>query len=227
MWMSAPSMWPPRRWPLPPACTGGWRDLRELQLEELITIAAEPADDITVWRVSLTAPDGMYKGVPFHLVMTFPAEYPSKPPRVRLCTLIDHPNVFEGYDVSAGGIHEPGVWVCLNMLRDSSQGDDSGWSSAYSVCSILVALQSFIFAENVTRRSRRSVTEAFSLHEENKDGFPPIDTGMRLPGDVILQTELDTRSTDLEIPTVPSQSQSQPSAQRCRTVSPTLIKCPR
>eukprot|EP01046_Picozoa_sp_COSAG06_P036205 COSAG06_NODE_3968_length_4710_cov_2.617870_2_plen_834_part_00 len=189
----------------PPACTRRLaRDLRELQLEELITIAAEPlADDITVWRVSLTAPDGMYKGVPFHLVMTFPAEYPSKPPRVRLCTLIDHPNVFEGYDVSAGGIHEPGVWVCLNMLRDSSQGDDSGWSSAYSVCSILVALQSFLFAENVTRRSRRSVTEAFAFHEEHKDGFPAIDTGMRSLGDVILQTELDTRSTDLEVSTVP------------------------
>ena len=35
------------------------------------TIATEPlAGEITVWRVSLAAPDGTYKGVPFHLVIT-------------------------------------------------------------------------------------------------------------------------------------------------------------
>ena len=87
--------------------------------------------------------------------MNFPERYPAAPPRVQLCTMIPHPNIFEGYDHN---VHraEAGVWLCLNMLRDASQGSYSGWSGAYSVFSILVQLQSFLFAENVPQDYRGS-----------------------------------------------------------------------
>ena len=161
------------------------RDLREVQSSELRSIAAEPvADDIRIWRVSLTAPDGPYKGVPFHMVMNFPDDYPAKPPRVQLCTGLPHPNVFEGYDFSAGR-HEPGWWLCLNMLRDSSMGSYSGWSGAYSVLSILVQLQSFLFAENIDQDYGYSeeseafdpsvMREAYTFHEEHESEFPALE----------------------------------------------------
>eukprot|EP01043_Picozoa_sp_COSAG02_P114223 COSAG02_NODE_50512_length_320_cov_0.669683_1_plen_101_part_10 len=75
------------------------RDLREVQANPLSTIAAAPHEDnLQTWRVTFTAPDGVYEGVPFHMSINFPGSYPRDPPRVRLCTLIPHPNVFEGYD---------------------------------------------------------------------------------------------------------------------------------
>ena len=78
---------------------------------------------------------------------------------MQLCTLIPHPNVFEGYDYNAGR-SEDGVWLCLNMLRSASLGSYSGWSGAYSVYSILVQLQSFLFAENIDQDYGYAATAA-------------------------------------------------------------------
>ena len=169
-----------------PACARRLaRDLREVQSNPLPTIAAEPrADDIRIWHVSFTAADGPYVGVPFHLVMNFPERYPAAPPRVQLCTMIPHPNVFEGYDYNAHRA-EAGVWLCLNMLRDASQGSYSGWSGAYSVFSILVQLQSFLFAENVPQDwggssssegyCAKAADAAYEFHRAKGHLFPAID----------------------------------------------------
>lgn len=169
----------------PPACARRLaRDLREVQAEELSTIAAEPlADDVRIWRVTFTAPDGPYRGVPFHMVFNFPDSYPATPPRVQLCTRIPHPNVYAGYDFSSGR-SEPGNWLCLNMLRDVSQGSYSGWSGAYSVCSILVQLQSFLFAESIDQDygysessqgfCEHAAAAAMAFHERYGAGFPTI-----------------------------------------------------
>lgn len=164
------------------------RDLREVQANPLPNIAAEPhADNMRIWHVTFTAPDGPYSGVCFHMVMQYPAAYPSEPPRVKLCTMIPHPNVFEGYDFNANR-NEPGCWICLNMLRNTNQGSNSGWSGAYSVYSIIMQLQSFLFAENIdqdydpdygdTESSegfcRQAVEDAQAFHDEHGDKFPAI-----------------------------------------------------
>jgi ubiquitin-protein ligase len=69
---------------------------------------------------------------------------------------IPHPNVYEGYDFSSGR-SEPGNWLCLNMLRDVSQGSYSGWSGAYSVCSILVQLQSLALCDTIVLLCHRAL----------------------------------------------------------------------
>ena len=66
--------------------------------------------------------------------MTFPHEYPHKPPKIEILTKLKHPNVF-------------GEFICLSMLRQHTANTPyEGWSSAYSVTSILLQLQSFLFA---------------------------------------------------------------------------------
>ena len=64
-------------------------------------------------------------------------------------TGIPHPNVFEEYNYDSWTPIVDRYWVCLNMLRDPDQGKYSGWTSAYSVQSILVQLQTFLMAENI------------------------------------------------------------------------------
>lgn len=70
--------------------------------------------------------------------MNFPEDYPVSPPQVRITPAIPHPNVFgESY-------------ICLDMLkRMSSTQPYTGWTTAYSVQSILLQLQAFLFAENI------------------------------------------------------------------------------
>ena len=81
--------------------------------------------------------DGVYSGVFLHLVMRFPDEYPSVPPKITIKTPIAHPNVYGGS-------------LCLSMLRKhTTKTAYEGWSGAYSAVSVLMQLQSFLFAEKI------------------------------------------------------------------------------
>lgn len=115
------------------------RDLKELNQEQpnLLTVSAQPTSNIFQWRACLKPDEGHYEGTVFHVKMTFPETYPRDPPHVTLCTSIPHPNVFDD-------------WICLDMLKPhTSSTPYEGWTSAYSVTSILLQLQSFLFAENI------------------------------------------------------------------------------
>merc|ERR1712217_910389 len=68
-----------------------------------------------------------------------PSSYPRNPPKVKVLSRISHPNVFSG-------------WICLSMLRKRKYTEDvphEAWSGAYTIASILLQLQSFLFSENV------------------------------------------------------------------------------
>jgi ubiquitin-protein ligase len=139
------------------------RDAREiaaaLSSGELLTISAEPSEaDIFHWRVTFTSPEGPYHGVIFHAQITFPQDFPCNPPVVQLCSDLPHPNVFAGWDFNQHRYRTKGFFICLDMLRPAKAGaSHSGWSSAYSVLSILLQLQSFLFAENIPQDTGRSV----------------------------------------------------------------------
>lgn len=102
----------------------------------LVGVSATPIDDsIFIWHANLKAPsDSVYYGGVFHLQMNFPQDYPVNPPSVTLLGYaLDHPNVF-------------GSKLCLDMLEKTKGGAwYEGWNSAYTVESILIQLQSFLF----------------------------------------------------------------------------------
>ena len=116
------------------------RDLKEIEENDIPTVgvAARPLEkDILTWHANLRGPEGTpYRGGVFHLSLSFPDNYPHAPPTVTLLTpLPEHPNVFDG-----------GSRLCLDMLENSAgKGLYEGWTSGYSVLSILLQLQSFLF----------------------------------------------------------------------------------
>ena len=61
-----------------------------------------------------------------------------KAPNLTIEAPIPHPNIY-------------GKSFCLDMLKNSTYYQDKyrGWSSAYTLKSILLQLQTFIFAENM------------------------------------------------------------------------------
>jgi len=85
------------------------------------------------WHANIVSPK--LPGVFFHFIIHFPLNYPDKAPKVRNCTNIRHPNVF-------------GDYICLDLLTMSLETQKTpyrGWTSAYTVSSLLVQLQSFLF----------------------------------------------------------------------------------
>ncbi|KAF0976756.1 hypothetical protein FDP41_004051 [Naegleria fowleri] len=115
------------------------KDWKEIIENPLKGINACPVSEknLFTWHCNLKG-YGAYEGGIFHIIMNFPQEYPQKPPTITLCTRIEHPNVF-------------GNTVCLDMLQENSGEKYSGWSTAYTVQSILVQLQAFLFEADVSR----------------------------------------------------------------------------
>jgi len=113
-------------------------------------VAAPLENDIYEWHVNIRGPPGspVRKGV-WHLIFKFKQSYPTTPPTVDLMTLLPHPFVFSNK-------HGKKNWICLDLLEDGEfvKEEDknmvyTGWSSAYSIHSILIQLQSFLMDDEM------------------------------------------------------------------------------
>jgi len=111
------------------------KDLKEFENNKIPTVgvSARPMDDdLFVWHANIRGPEGTaYEGGVFHLELKIPQTYPHQPPAVELLVDLPHPNVF-------------GRKVCLDMLENDRTAG-KGWSSGYSIMSVLIQLQSFLF----------------------------------------------------------------------------------
>ncbi|CAL1699306.1 unnamed protein product [Somion occarium] len=92
--------------------------------KELIDLGRDPpsscsagptGDNMFQWQATIMGPgDSPYAGGVFFLSITFPTDYPFKPPKVSFTTKIYHPNI------NANGS------ICLDILRDQ-------WSPALTI----------------------------------------------------------------------------------------------
>jgi ubiquitin-protein ligase/Mg-chelatase subunit ChlD len=105
--------------------------------------AAPQEDDITKWHANIIVPE--LDNTVFHFHITYTRDYPNSAPKVKNCTHINHPNVFSTY-------------ICLDILTMSEETKNTpfrGWTSAYTISSLLVQLQSFLFESITTRESAK------------------------------------------------------------------------
>ncbi|XP_029565430.1 ubiquitin-conjugating enzyme E2 G1 [Salmo trutta] len=66
-------------------------------------------DDIHQWEVVVIGPqDTLFEGGFFKAYLTFPHDYPHRPPKMKFITEIWHPNVAKNGDVCISILHEPG-----------------------------------------------------------------------------------------------------------------------
>jgi ubiquitin-conjugating enzyme E2 C len=96
-------------------------------------VSAFPSgDSLFAWTGTIEGPQGTaYEGITYRVALTFPLDYPFKPPSVRFDCPCFHPNV----DAATGAI-------CLDILQDK-------WSAAYSVRTVLLSLQSLLGDANL------------------------------------------------------------------------------
>ncbi|PLW54027.1 hypothetical protein PCANC_09507 [Puccinia coronata f. sp. avenae] len=103
-------------------------------------IMARPREsDILEWHYILRGPpDTPYEGGEFWGTVVFPAEYPFKPPAIKMLT--------------PSGRFQPDRKICTSM----SDYHPASWNPAWSVATILNGLLSFMVSEEMTTGSVRS-----------------------------------------------------------------------
>tara|TARA_Y100000996_G_scaffold232378_1_gene182875 strand:- start:459 stop:923 length:465 start_codon:yes stop_codon:yes gene_type:complete len=103
------------------------KELIELQQSPPANCSAGPVDDdIFQWQATIMGPEGSpYHGGVFYLKISFPKDYPFKPPKMMFTTRIYHCNINSG-----GGI-------CLDILKDQ-------WSPALTISKVLLSICSLM-----------------------------------------------------------------------------------
>jgi ubiquitin-protein ligase len=87
-------------------------------------------EELTHWSVILKGPQKTpYENGNFILDITFPSEYPFKPPVIKFCNRVYHPN-----------INDKGA-ICLDILKDQ-------WSPALSIFKVIISISSLLASPN-------------------------------------------------------------------------------
>ena len=135
---------------------------------------AEPlGDDMLTWRANILIP-GETDAV-IHLELKFPEDYPKKPPSAAFLTHIPY---FEGAKQTDAQGRQT---ICLSVLGDfagvhtewARAGEAQGWSSAYTV-STLLSVMSVMIADQFETAARRSATEAAAAKGKARNFVDPV-----------------------------------------------------
>ncbi|KAH6814860.1 ubiquitin-conjugating enzyme19 [Perilla frutescens var. frutescens] len=112
-------------------------------------ISAFPEEDnIFCWKGTISgSKDTVFEGTEYKLSLSFPSDYPFKPPQVKFETACFHPNI----DVYGN--------ICLDILQDK-------WSSAYDVRTILLSVQSLLGEPNTSSPLNTQAASLWCNQEE-------------------------------------------------------------
>ena len=125
------------------------KELKDLENDppENCSAGPEDEDDLFKWKGSIMGPaETPYEGGVFFLKISFPNDYPFKPPKIQFITKIYHCNVND-----KGGI-------CLDILKDN-------WSPALTISKVLVSISSLL---NEPNPDDPLVPEIAKLYKTNK-----------------------------------------------------------
>ncbi|TKY71048.1 Ubiquitin-conjugating enzyme E2 19 [Spatholobus suberectus] len=104
-------------------------------------------DNIFCWKGTIKGSKGtVFEGTEYKLSLSFPNDYPFKPPNVKFETTCFHPNV----DLHGN--------ICLDILQDK-------WSSAYDVRTILLSIQSLLGEPNISSPLNPQAAQLWSNQE--------------------------------------------------------------
>ena len=141
------------------------KELRLLAKDPLPSIIARPdTKNILVWHYVLEGDAASeYAGGTYHGKITFPSQYPFRPPAIVM--------------VTPSGRFQSNTRLCLSM----SDYHPESWNPSWSVASILTGLQSFFYENTATTgsvacsaRERRALAAASAAFNEKNPTFRKV-----------------------------------------------------
>jgi len=155
------------------------KDYRELlSLEHNFSL--EPLEsDFMTWHGNLVPQYGRYQGFLIHYEIKFTDDYPLIPPKVFLRVMIPHKNVFYGWDKNRENLS-----ICLDLIKlFSLEGYKKvktssylgGWSSSYSLTTILLQLESFLFQDEAEQDNGEIIRTYSNSNSTYWHGYGDID----------------------------------------------------
>lgn len=130
------------------------RELADITLDPPPNCSAGPkGDNIYDWVGTILGPKGtVYQGGVFFLEITFPSDYPFKPPKVVFRTRIYHCN-----------INSQGQ-ICLDILKDN-------WSPAFTVSKVLLSVTALLTDCNPADPLVGNIAQQFLSNREEHDSI--------------------------------------------------------
>uniref|UniRef100_A0A7S0EQQ4 UBC core domain-containing protein n=1 Tax=Hanusia phi TaxID=3032 RepID=A0A7S0EQQ4_9CRYP len=138
------------------------RQLRDIQESpsEFFSAGLVNDSDLFEWDVCIAGPpDTIYEGGIFSARLSFPDNYPDKPPRMRFLTPVWHPNVYLTGDVCISILHDPG--------EDETNPEELAsmrWSPVHSVETIVLSVISML--SDPTDDSPANIEAAIQLRSD-------------------------------------------------------------
>ncbi|KAK9256299.1 ubiquitin-conjugating enzyme/RWD-like protein [Lipomyces tetrasporus] len=119
------------------------REYKHMQESPPPFITAHPSEkNILIWHYLITGPPSTpYEGGQYHGTLTFPPDYPYKPPAIRMIT--------------PSGRFQTNTRLCLSI----SDYHPKTWNPAWSVSTILTGLLSFMTSDELTTGALRSTND--------------------------------------------------------------------
>jgi len=128
------------------------RELAEITLDPPPNCSAGPkGDNLYEWVATILGPkDSAYQGGVFFLEISFPNEYPFKPPKVVFRTRIYHCNInSQGH-------------ICLDILKDN-------WSPAFTISKVLLSVIALLSDCNPADPLVASIAQQYISNREEHD----------------------------------------------------------
>jgi ubiquitin-protein ligase len=125
------------------------KELYEINLEPPCNCKAAPkGDNLLEWVATIEGPPGSpYEGFLYFLDITFPLEYPFRPPKVRFRTRIYHCN-----------INKKGE-ICLDILKDK-------WSPVLKISKVLLSICALLDCPNPDDPLMPAIAQQLKLNPE-------------------------------------------------------------
>ena len=100
-------------------------------------------NSLTNWKFILIGPpDTIYEGGTFEGKVTFPSEYPNKPPIVQFTSDILHPNIYKDGKVCISILHE-------GVDQYNYESTSERWNPSHGINSIMMSILSMLSDANI------------------------------------------------------------------------------
>jgi ubiquitin-conjugating enzyme E2 R len=146
------------------------KQLQELRKHRLGGFNIEVGDDLYQWTIWFAGPKGtLYYPGQYKAVMTFPQDFPYKPPEFKVLSKMWHPNIYADGRVCISILHPPGEDE-MNSMETASMR----WTPVQSIDKVLISIVSLLADPDASDAGAPANVDALVQFRKDRKGFEAV-----------------------------------------------------